>query len=347
MFKFIFFVLFAFVSNQCLSKQLLENSISSNKVILNINNQKSIHIKDGVENTISCFESNKIWSLDAHVLNSNNISFAANNEKIFITNGANIIFCINLNNGELLWTKKIDHDIINTIEIFDNKIFIVSAEYKMYALDQSTGNICWRNILNTKTGVIKKTNINRAGYFGKNFIIPFLPDTNLCVLERQNLNQLWCRNVLDKYNIKTYANEYGMNSMPILLKENFIIASFRNIGTICFDLHYGNIIWTIDPIAEEKIFEIEDNKIAFANKNGDVFVASLEGEIVSAFYAKKQNTLSTRNNHIAVLYHQNILFLSNNTKNITLVYLSTGKRSKVNASKLGNLKDDLLAKNKA
>ena len=127
--------------------------------------------------------------------------------KIYVSTGYNLIFCVNAVDGEIVWSKTLASIPISAPISDGKQVFVLTNDNKTYALDALSGQINW-----VHSGILKATGIlgsaNPVSY--KNYIISSYSSGEVYTLNKKSGEVGW---VYD-FNInKTNNSDFILNDV--------------------------------------------------------------------------------------------------------------------------------------
>ena len=72
-----------------------------------------------------------------------NLTFALNKNVIYVADNIGFIYAINFNNGELLWIKNHGVPIRSNIKVLNNKIFLINQDNRLFCVNTKDGAKIW------------------------------------------------------------------------------------------------------------------------------------------------------------------------------------------------------------
>jgi len=150
---------------------------------------------------------------------------------------SNIIYCINENDGSVVWTFDLS-DKIRYLCLIDSDLFAVSADNSLYCFDSYDGKLLWR--ISLPIELIERFHISPTHLQEKIYIIcygssahEYRNATIICV-DKVTSSILWNRTVtLFPYGMVYDAYEYG------------ILVPLRDGELICLDPDTGGVKWKL------------------------------------------------------------------------------------------------------
>lgn len=193
------------------------------------------------------------------------------NNMIFAISGINEIVCVNAENGKIIWQKDISSIPISAPLADKDKIYVITNDNKVYALNQKDGSLQW-----TQSGVFRPTAIfGSAELVAKNnLILASYSSGEIYALNKDSGSVIWSNrlNVSRATDSDFYLND--IDATPII--NNGVVYAVGNGGLMmAIDINDGNYLWKkeIASIADfwisgNYIFIINnDNKLLAIHKN--------------------------------------------------------------------------------
>ncbi len=197
------------------------------------------------------------------------------NDQIYAVAGTNEIVAANINNGEILWKKKLSSIPVSKPVSDGNLVFVTTNDNKTYAFNAQNGDIAWNSsAVSRPTAIFGSAN-------------PILNDKQLIVsyssgeiyaLDKSTGEALWTQslNINKAIDSDFYLND--IDSTPTI--KNNIIYAIGNGGLLmAIDAKSGDYIWQkrIAGIADLWassgflfIIDSQDRLIALSQKNGAI-----------------------------------------------------------------------------
>ncbi|MEP7164589.1 MAG: PQQ-binding-like beta-propeller repeat protein [Ferruginibacter sp.] len=160
------------------------------------------------------------------------------NNKVFVGNrsSSGYISALNLANGSLLWTFPFDGQMCTRPLVSNNLVIFGCSMDKIYALDQSTGNVAWSRELAT------------TNHYGTNWVSPILVNRNLVIVHTAN-HGFFALNVLTGATVWTYDNTDPGVSTPaygngfIYFTTTVVIGSDYRAKIVALNASTGQLQW--------------------------------------------------------------------------------------------------------
>jgi outer membrane protein assembly factor BamB len=186
-----------------------------------------------------------------------------NHKNSIITPSYNKVFCLDVENGFVLWKNQIDDLIISYPIIDDDRFIIISEKGSIFCFDKVTGSLLWRY----------NTGITLSGH-------PTISQGKLYISGGKDDPSVSCFNMKNGMRIWTYYTEAEGTSSPFVAdgkvyvgaheRKNALGSSFHDL--YCIDAENGKMIWRYDTKALiwSKPF-VENGNIFFSSLDKNVY----------------------------------------------------------------------------
>ncbi|MEL0177393.1 MAG: hypothetical protein VW810_03750, partial [Pelagibacteraceae bacterium] len=84
-----------------------------------------------------------------------NFELSVLDNKIFISDNLGNVHCININNFNVVWIKKLGAPFVSNIKAYKNNIYLINSNSKIYSLNIKSGKINW--IFETSSKTLKQS----------------------------------------------------------------------------------------------------------------------------------------------------------------------------------------------
>ena len=241
-----------------------------------------------------------------------NLSLFINNNKIYVADNIGFIYVVNLIDGELVWIKNIDVPIKSNIKILEDKIFLINQDNRIFCLSIKDGSNLWdirasstfiksQNFLGlaiskqkdlivlTSSGDLFKIKTNGQVLWSlkinslTNQNTDFFMSSNILLGEDEIIfsasNTLFNFNLSSGYlNWKKNVSSVGT---PIIDGNNVFIVS-SNGYFINFNKNSGNIIWSSDVFQVLKKKKFNTKVTGFVLGSGKMIATTSNGYIIES-----------------------------------------------------------------
>ena len=241
------------------------------------------------------------------------INFIKNNEDIIITDNISKYYSININSGELNWSKSNTYPFNSEAKIYKDKFFVIDYKNTLRCFKINDGSECWKlkteesfTISNSRlsliisndlviftnslgditatdieTGLIlwqlptQSSNIINETY---NFKISKLVSDNQSIIFSNNKNEFYSIDV--KTGTINWINKINSNITPIII-DNLIFTVSNNGYLFVIDKKKGNIVRITDLFKDYKSKKKNDIKpIGFAIGNANLYLTNTDGKMI-------------------------------------------------------------------
>ena len=72
-----------------------------------------------------------------------NLTFSIDKDKIYVADNIGFIYVISVENGKLIWIKNHGIPLKSNVKVFDNKIFVINQDNRLFCLDTESGSKIW------------------------------------------------------------------------------------------------------------------------------------------------------------------------------------------------------------
>ena len=222
-----------------------------------------------------------------------NLVFSIYEGNIYIADNIGFVYSVNLTDGKLLWIKSFEVPIKSNIKVFNNKIFLINQDNKIFCLNTKDGSLVW-NILSISSFIKSQSLLSLAiTKFGD--LIAITSAADIYKISANTGDIFWSRNTADSLNID--ATDF-FNSSEIVIDDDNIIFSSGS-STFSLSLASGITNWkqevssTSTPIISGKnIFIVSDpGYFVILDKNTGEIISS--SNILKILKRKKQKTKVT------------------------------------------------------
>ncbi len=261
------------------------------------------------------------------------LSFAIKNEKLIVADNVAKVYLVNLNTGDLIWSKKNDYPLNSEIKILDNKFFLVDYQNTLRCFIIMDGSNCWDfktensfTISNQKNSIIiYNDNVifnNSIGDITSVDVFSGMINWQLPTQSSSVINQTYnfetSKLVTDGKNIYFSNNKDQFYSVDI---DTGIVNWINNISSRLTPILIQNYIVTVS----------KDGYLFFLQKN--------EGNIIKindafSFYKKKHRKKIEPQGFVVGLEK---LYLTNDDGKIIVIKLNTGEILKIHKISRNNL----------
>jgi len=205
-----------------------------------------------------------------------NLTFSIYKNNIYVADNIGFIYAISLDSGKLVWIKNHGVPFKSKIKIFDNKIFLMNQDNKLFSFSVKDGSVIWN--FNSLSSFIKSQNFLSLALSKQGDVIAITSLGDLLKINSTNGNIVWSLNTLG--GLLPDVTDFFESSDIVIANEN-IIFSAQSALFSC-DLNSGIVNWKID-VSSVAAPIIDGNNIFLVTENGYFVIINLDtGEIVSS-----------------------------------------------------------------
>ena len=219
-----------------------------------------------------------------------NLTFSIDKDKIYVADNIGFIYVISVENGKLIWIKNHGIPIKSNVKVFDNKIFVINQDNRLFCLDAESGSKIWD--VRSVSSFIKSQNFLALAISKEGDVIVLNSSGNLLKIKANNGSVYWSINTTGS--MLAHDTDF-FKSSDIVISDNEIIFSALS-SIFSFNLHNGYLNWkkNIDtkntPIIDgNNIFLVSNNGyfINIDRKSGKIIWST---NILKVLKKKKQQT---------------------------------------------------------
>ena len=219
-----------------------------------------------------------------------NLTFSIYKNNIYVADNIGFIYAISLDSGKLVWIKNHGVPFKSKIKIFDNKIFLMNQDNKLFSFSVKDGSVIWN--FNSLSSFIKSQNFLSLALSKQGDVIAITSLGDLIKINSTNGNIVWSLNTLG--GLLPDVTDFFESSDIVIANEN-IIFSAQSALFSC-DLNSGIVNWKID-VSSVAAPIIDGKNIFLVTENGYFVIINLDtGEIIfstnilKVLKKKKQST---------------------------------------------------------
>ena len=219
-----------------------------------------------------------------------NLTFSIYKNNIYVADNIGFIYAISLDSGKLVWIKNHGVPFKSKIKIFDNKIFLMNQDNKLFSFSVKDGSVIWN--FNSLSSFIKSQNFLSLALSKQGDVIAITSLGDLLKINSTNGNIVWSLNTLG--GLLPDVTDFFESSDIVIANEN-IIFSAQSALFSC-DLNSGIVNWKID-VSSVAAPIIDGKNIFLVTENGYFVIINLDtGEIIfstnilKVLKKKKQST---------------------------------------------------------
>ena len=205
-----------------------------------------------------------------------NLTFSIYKNNIYVADNIGFIYAISLDSGKLVWIKNHGVPFKSKIKIFDNKIFLMNQDNKLFSFSVKDGSVIWN--FNSLSSFIKSQNFLSLALSKQGDVIAITSLGDLIRINSTNGNIVWSLNTLG--GMLPDITDFFESSDIVIANEN-IIFSAQSALFSC-DLNGGFVNWRKD-VSSVAAPIVDGKNIFFVTENGYFVIINVDtGEIISS-----------------------------------------------------------------
>ena len=266
-----------------------------------------------------------------------NFELSVLDNKIFISDNLGNVHCINIDNFNIVWIKKLGVPFVSSIKAYKNNIYLINSNSKIYSLNIKSGKINWSFETSSKT-LKHKDSYQLAIY--KNFLYFTNDNAEIFCLDLNDSQIKWTLN----FQLQNFQQRpLIFKSSPIVIDENGNLYVSTNYGyTYSFDHKNGAIIWS-KPLKITNRFLIANNYLVMISDERLLILNKVNGSLLFNQKIDNFNKKKTKFKFNNILIGANNLYLF--SENGSLVSLSLRKFENINVKKISKDHKDYIIGN--
>ena len=204
------------------------------------------------------------------------LAFSIYKNTIYISDNIGFVYAVNLENGEILWIKNYEVPFKSNIKLFENKIYLINQDNRIFCLKISDGSKSWdiRSISSfIKSQGFLSLAISKSGYL---YVINTSGD--LIKIDSKSGNIKWSLNVSGS--LLAHATDFFQSSEIVLDNKNIFFST--NTSFYSYNADSAVLNWEKD-LSTNGTPIIDKNNIFIVTKNGFfVIINKKNGNILSS-----------------------------------------------------------------
>lgn len=268
------------------------------------------------------------------------LSFAIQNEKLIIADSIAKIYQVNLDTGDLIWSKKNDYPLNSEIKILNDKFFLVDYQNTLRCFIIMDGSNCWN--FKTENSFTISNQMNSIIIHKNNVIFNnSIGDVTSVDIFSGMIN--W---QLPTQSSKIINQTYNFKTSKLVTDGKNIYFSNNKDQFFSIDIETGIVNW-INNISSSLTPILIQNYIITVSKDGYLFfLQKNEGNIIKindtfGFYKKKHRKKIEPRGFVVGL---DKLYLTNDDGKIIVIKLKTGEILKIHKISRNNLSKPFIHK---
>jgi len=257
---------------------------------------------------------------------SSPLLFLENKDEILIVaDSISKFYAVNINDGNIIWSKKNVTPFNSEIKIYDNKFFIIDYENILHCYSLKTGEKIWsyktENVLIKSQKKLSIKIENEIVYFNNSI-------GDITALDVEQGKLIW---QLPTQNNNIYAQSFSLKGSDLTIDKKSIYFSNNNNEFFSIDLSNGNINWqqkinsSIQPILYDDII------ISVSNEGLLIFLNKVTGKLIritdtlKVFKEKKKSQIHV----VGFAIGTNKIFITTSNGRLLIIDIKTGKNNKI------------------
>ena len=271
------------IDNIFLKKKIGKNKFSIHKIKTSLLAYKnSIIISDDVGTIINFDERGKIkWK--KNIYNKiykkiyKNLSFSIYKNIIYVSDNVGFIYALNFDNGKIIWIKKHGVPLKSNIKVFDEQIFLIDQDNKIFSLRIKDGTQIW-DILSISS-FIKSQNLLSLAISKRGNLIAVSSSADLFSINANEGTIVWATNI--SRSLFADATDFFRTTDIVLTDKEIIFSSGSSIFS--YNLTNGFQNWENKNVSSIDAPIINGEHIFFVTENGFSIIMNKDsGEIISS-----------------------------------------------------------------
>ena len=245
---------------------------------------------------------------------------AVNNDILIVVDTITKYYAININTGDLIWTKYNVSPFNSQIKIFKNKFYVVDANNTLHCYSLKTGDNIWS--FKTDNPLIKSQKRNSLIIKKKNVIFNnSVGDITAVNLENGDL--VWQTPTQSK---KIYGESMFFKNSDLIAAKNSLIFSNNNNGFFSLDIDTGLLNWKQRINSSVRPISFNDLIFSITNEGYFVVIDKDKGNLIRSNYLlnnfkkKKRNKIKP----VGFIVGKNNIYLTLNNGKLLVIDIKKG-----------------------
>ena len=245
---------------------------------------------------------------------------AVNNDILIVVDTITKYYAININTGDLIWTKYNVSPFNSQIKIFKNKFYVVDANNTLHCYSLKTGDNIWS--FRTDNPLIKSQKRNSLIIKKKNVIFNnSVGDITAVNLENGDL--VWQTPTQSK---KIYGESMFFKNSDLIAAKNSLIFSNNNNGFFSLDIDTGLLNWKQRINSSVRPISFNDLIFSITNEGYFVVIDKDKGNLIRSNYLlnnfkkKKRNKIKP----VGFIVGKNNIYLTLNNGKLLVIDIKKG-----------------------
>ena len=282
--------------NKFLKKKIGKNKFSIHSNITNIlMHNNNIIFSDDAGNIFNINKNGKVnWKKNIYKKSYKkiykNLILSINRNNIFIADNIGFVYSINLISGNILWIKNYGKPIKSNMKIFNDKIFLIDMDNKIFSLDVKDGSLIW-DVLSISS-FIKLQNLLSLAISKDGYLFAITSAADLYKINANTGELLWSRNTASS--LYANATDFFISSDIAISDKQIVFSS--GTSTFSYNTNNGEINWITEvsfsgaPVISGSHIFIVTNNGYFVILEKDTGKITSSSNILKILKKKKQKT---------------------------------------------------------
>jgi len=251
--------------------------------------------------------------------------FAKNNDILIVTDSISKYYALNIETGEILWTKYNNAPFISDIKIKDSKFYVVDSNNVLSCISIIDGSLIWQ--YKSENNIIKS--IKKISIVVDKEIVIFNNSVgDIIALNINNGNLKWITTTGDK---NSSIKPFLLKLSPLVINENSVLFSNNNNLFYSVNLETGFNNWTQSISSYLKPVIISDLIFTITTKGFLVVIDKPTGNIIritdvfDKFKTKKRNKIKP----VGFVVGSDNILLTTDSGKLLVIDVSTGKTQSI------------------
>jgi len=251
--------------------------------------------------------------------------FGKDNSTLIVTDSVSKYYALNIETGEILWTKYNNAPFISDIKVKDGKFYVVDSNNILSCISMIDGSLIWQH--KSENNLIKSTK-KISIVIDKDIIVFNNSLGDVIALNINNGNLRWITTTADK---DSSVKPFLLKLSELVINDNSVLFSNNNNSFYSINLETGFTNWTQNISSYLKPVIINQLIFTITTKGYLVVINEPTGNIIritdvfDKFKAKKRNKIKPVG---FIVGKDNLLITTDNGK-LLVINVSTGKTKSI------------------
>ena len=252
------------------------------------------------------------------------LSFSQKNNNLIITDSVSNLYSINLNSGDLIWSKKNDYPFNSEIKIHKDKFFVIDLKNILRCFYIKDGSECW----NLKTdNSLTISNSKNSLILDSNLVIFNNTVGDITAVDISNGQIVW---QLPTQSSEIINETYSFKNSQLVSDGNEIFFSNTKNEFFSINKQNGSVNW-VNKVRSNLTPIIVENYVFTVSNDGYFYVIDKnQGNIIRINDIYKDYKVKKRKyvKPTGFTLSQDKLYVSNNNGKLSVIELNTGEKIK-------------------